>query len=195
MKRQVRVTSHLLWLWLLVFVASGFAGQSSALPDGDETRDFKIFAGRVQAYLQMRNGLESSLSSLKPTNDASRIVAHQHALAGKIAEARNGARPGDIFTHAVIVRIRTIIRNEFRGAGGRQARRTMRQDDPSRVVAQLHVNDEFPDGDPLTTTPPGLLIKLPELPGEMAYRFVGRDLTLIDTQARLIVDIIPNAIP
>jgi hypothetical protein len=47
----------------------------------------------------------------------------------------------------------------------------------------------------LTTTPPTLLVKLPELPQELAYRFVGRDLTLIDIEARLIVDLIPNAIP
>jgi hypothetical protein len=48
---------------------------------------------------------------------------------------------------------------------------------------------------PLTTTPPTLLSKLPQLPPELAYRIVGRDLTLKDTKAGLIVDLIPNAIP
>ena len=72
---------------------------------------------------------------------------------------------------------------------------TIRQDDPSKVIVRLHVNDVFPEGIPLTTTPPTLLLKLPELPQELAYRFVGHDLTLIDTKARLIVDLIPNAIP
>lgn len=195
MKQQVRATRLLFWFSFLIFVAPGFTGQSRAPRDSKETRDFKIFASRVQAYVRMQHGLEASLSTLKPTNDAARIVAHQHALAGKIADARHDARPGGIFTHAVIARIRIIIRDEFRGPDGRQARRTIRQDDASKVIAHLHVNDEFPDGVPLTTTPPDLLIKLPELPQELAYRFIGRDLTLIDTKARLIVDIIPNAIP
>jgi hypothetical protein len=45
------------------------------------------------------------------------------------------------------------------------------------------------------TTPPALLNRLPPLPQELAYRIVGRDLTLKDTKAGLIVDLIPNAIP
>jgi len=39
------------------------------------------------------------------------------------------------------------------------------------------------------------LRRLPELPQELVYRIVGHDLTLQDTKARLIVDLIPNAIP
>ena len=92
-------------------------------------------------------------------------------------------------------RFRKIIRREFHGPEGRLARQTIRPDDPSKVIVRLHVNDVFPEGIPLTTTPPTLLLKLPELPQELAYRFVGRDLTLKDTKARLIVDLIPNAIP
>jgi hypothetical protein len=57
------------------------------------------------------------------------------------------------------------------------------------------VNDVFPEDIPLTTTPPILLSKLPLLPQELAYRFVGRDLTLNDTKTGLIVDVIPKAIP
>ena len=101
----------------------------------------------------------------------------------------------DIFTHEVAERLRKIIRSEFHGPEGRIARQTIRQDDPSKVIVRLHVNDVFPEGIPLTTTPPNLLLRLPELPQELAYRFVGRDLTRIDTKAGLIVDLIPNAIP
>jgi hypothetical protein len=39
------------------------------------------------------------------------------------------------------------------------------------------------------------LLKLPELPPELAYRFVGHDLALKDIKAGLIIDLIPNAIP
>ena len=143
----------------------------------------------------MQKDLEASLPALKPTKDAAQIVEHQHALARKIADARRDARQGDIFTHEVAERFRKIIRSEFHGPEGRLARQTIRQDDPFKVIVRLHVNDVFPEDIPLTTTPPTLLLKLPELPQELAYRIVGHDLALKDIKAGLIVDLIPNAIP
>ena len=43
--------------------------------------------------------------------------------------------------------------------------------------------------------PPGLLLTLPELPKGLEYRFVGRDLILLDTEPGLIVDFIPEVLP
>ena len=195
MKHRIRGARLLLCLSFLAFLAPGFTAQAQAPRDSEEARDLKTFTDRVQSYVEMQKNLEASLSALNPTNDAARIMEHQHALAGKIADARRDAHQGDIFTHDVAERFRKIIRSEFHGPEGRLARQTIRQDDPSKVIVRLHVNDVFPEGIPLTTTPPNLLLKLPDLPQELAYRFVGRDLTLIDTEARLIVDLIPNAIP
>jgi hypothetical protein len=194
MKRRIRVTRLLLWLSLFAFVAPGFAGQGQVPRDSEEARDLKTFTDRVQAYVKMQTDLEASLPTLKPTKDAAQIVEHQHALARKIADARRDARQGDIFTHEVTERFRKIIRRAFRGPEGRRARRTIRQDTPFKVPV-LRVNDVFPDDIPLTTTPPTLLLKLPELPPELAYRFVGRDLALKDVKAGLIVDLISKAIP
>jgi hypothetical protein len=194
MKRRIRVTCLLLWFSLFAFVAPGFTGQAQTPRVSEEARDLKTFTDRVQAYVKMQKGLEASLPSLKPTKDAAQIVEHQHALARKIADARRDARQGDIFTHEVTERFRKIIRKAFQGPEGRLARRTIQQDTPFKVVV-LRVNDVFPDDIPLTTTPPTLLLKLPELPPELAYRFVGQDLALKDIKAGLIVDLIPNAIP
>ena len=195
MKRRIRITRLLLWLSLFPFVVPGFTEQTQTQRGSEEARDFKLFTDCVQAYVKLQKNLEASLPTLKPTKDVEQIVEHQRALAGKIADARRAARQGDIFTHEVAERFRKIIRGEFHGPEGRLARQTIRQDDPSKAIIRLRVNDVFPEGIPLTTTPPTLLLKLPELPQELAYRFVGRDLTLIDTKARLIVDLIPNAIP
>jgi len=195
MKPRIQFPHLLLGLFLFAFVVPGFAGQVQVPQDKKEARDLKIFADRVQLYVKLQKNLESSLSILKPTKDAAQIIEHQHELAAKIIDARRDARRGDIFTHDVTERFRKIIRREFRGPEGRLARQTIRQDDPSSRVVRLHVNDVFPEGTPLTTTPPSLLLKLPELPEDLAYRFVGRDMTLIDIKARLIVDLIPNAIP
>jgi hypothetical protein len=194
MKLQIRAARLLSGLFLFALTVPGFMGQAKS-QDKDEVRDYKIFADRVQAYITLQKSLQDSMSTLKITNDAGEIVEHQHAMAGKIAYARRDAHQGDIFTHDVSNRIRKIIRSEFHGPEGRLARRTIRQDDPSKVMARLHVNNVFPEGIPLTTTPPTLLFKLPELPQDLAYRFVGHDLTLVDIKARLILDLIEDVIP
>jgi len=59
----------------------------------------------------------------------------------------------------------------------------------------LIVNGAYPGNLPLTTVPPTLLINLPQLPREVAYRIVGHDLVLLDTEARIVVDFIGGAIP
>ena len=194
MKRRTRVTRHLLGLSLLVFVAPGFADHKRQPQDSAAVRDFKPFIARVQAYVKMQKSLEASLPTLKPTKDPAQIVEYQQELARKIADARRGAHQGDIFTHEAAERIRKIIHKAFDGPEGRRARKTMQQDTPYKIVT-LHVNDTFPESIPLTTTPPTLMLKLPELPPGLAYRFVGRSLVLKDIKAELVVDLIPDALP
>ena len=195
MKRRIEVTRLLHWLCLFAFLSPGLAGQARTPRVSEEARDLKVFNNRVQEYVKMQKKLEASLSTLKPTMDAAQIVEHQHALARRIADARRDARQGDIFTHEVSEQFRKIIRKTFHGPEGRLARKTIRQDDTPFLSFVLHVNDVYPEDIPLITTPPTLLLKLPELPPELAYRIVGRDLTLKDIKASLIVDFIPNVIP
>jgi hypothetical protein len=195
MKHRIRATRLLLRLSIFMVLAPGFAVQLQIPEAPKEALDFKIFTDRVQAYVKMQKNLEASLSTLKPTKDVAQIVEYQRALAEKIADARRDAHQGDIFTHEVTKRFRKIIHGELSGHKGRFARETIRQDNPSKVFVRLHVNALFPEGSELTTTPPNLLLKLPELPQEMAYRFIGRDLALIAIKARLIVDFIRNVIP
>lgn len=57
------------------------------------------------------------------------------------------------------------------------------------------VNATYPDDQPVEVTPPSLLMVLPPLPPVLAYRFVGRDLAVIDRDTRLIVDVLPEALP
>jgi hypothetical protein len=193
MKNQIRVTRLLLWFSLFAFVAPGLTDQARTPRLSEEERDFKIFTDRVQEYVKMQKALKASLPALNPTQDAARIIEHQHTLARIITDARRNARQGDIFTPEVTERFRKIIDKTFRGPEGRLARETIRPDSPSKVLV-LRVNDVVPEEIPLTTTPPTLLLELPRLPQELAYRIVGHDLTLQDTEARLIVDLIPNAI-
>jgi hypothetical protein len=62
-----------------------------------------------------------------------------------------------------------------------------------RVV--VRVNGEYPPGASRSTVPPSVLLTLPPLPECLHYRFVGRDLILVDSVAQLIVDFLPAAAP
>ena len=161
----------------------------------EEARVTKIFSAQVHQYLKLRTDLEASMPTLKPTNEAARIAEHQHALAKVIAQARHDAKQGDIFTPEVTAYFLAIIRSEFKGPKSKLSRETKKQNDPAKSIAPLRVNDVYPAELPLAAMPPVLLLKLPQLPKEMAYRIVGHDLTLKDTKAELIVDFIPKAIP
>lgn len=194
MKPRIQVTILLLWLSLFGLVAPGIAGHKHGPQDSEEMRGFEPFLDRVKAYVKTQKTLEASLPNLKPTKDPAQIVEYQHALAAQIISARRDSHQGDIFTREAGERFRKIIHQAFDGPEGHRLRRTIQQDTPFTVVP-MHVNDVFPDDIPLTTTPPTLMLKLPELPPELAYRFVGRDLVLKDIKAGLVVDLIPNAIP
>jgi hypothetical protein len=43
--------------------------------------------------------------------------------------------------------------------------------------------------------PPEVLKNLPRLPEELEFRFVGATLILLDPQAHMVVDFVPNALP
>ena len=59
----------------------------------------------------------------------------------------------------------------------------------------MKVNAPYPSDEPLSTVPPGLLLNLPELPESVNYRFVGRDLVLLDSKAALMIDYVREVIP
>jgi hypothetical protein len=42
---------------------------------------------------------------------------------------------------------------------------------------------------------PAMLRRLPELPPELEYRFVGRDLVLVDILTSVVVDVLRDAVP
>ena len=165
-----------------------------AAPVNQKSQSFDDFMRRVKDYLKLHKTVEHSLPRLKTTKHGKNIVDRQHALAQKIAEARANAKQGDIFTPEITEQFRSVIRTKFHGASAPNMRKTIRQGEPLTKV-QLTVNGAYPEKLPLTTVPPTLLINLPQLPHEVAYRIVGHDLVLLDTEARIVVDFIAGAIP
>jgi hypothetical protein len=69
----------------------------------------------------------------------------------------------------------------------------LRHGEPTEM--ELQINQSYPEKVPLQSTPPTLLLNLPELPKGLEYRILGRELVLRDSDANIVVDYIPNALP
>jgi hypothetical protein len=59
----------------------------------------------------------------------------------------------------------------------------------------MRVNYPYPDAKEFTQIPPPLLLKLPQLPKELKYRFVNLHMLLVDSDNDLIVDYMLKAVP
>jgi hypothetical protein len=170
------------------------ASPASAKEAAKDAAGFKEFLDRVQAYVKLHKSLASSLPDLKPTAEPEKLTAHQQALATKIREGRPNAKRGDIFSEEAREAFRHTVRDTFGGPHGHGARTTIRQGEPLKSL-HLHVNEPYPEGVPFTTIPPTLLMKFPKLPEQVAYRIVVHDLILLDVDANLVIDRIPEIIP
>ena len=151
----------------------------------------KEFYARVSKYLDLR---KKAGSPPKPTKSAIKLAESKNAMAEKIQEARADAKQGDIFTPEIEAYFRKRIAAAIRGANGAKIRSSLRHAEPLHSMP-LHVNQPYPDGVPLQSVPPTLLLNLPRLPKDLEYRIVGHDLALHDIAPNLIVDFIPGAIP
>jgi hypothetical protein len=126
-------------------------------------------------------------------------VATQEALAHAIQAKRAKARPGDIFPPEVQPLFRRLIAEQLNGPDALDARKAVVDGNPGleqeSVPIVVRVNAMYPLDAPRSTVPPSLLLTLPPLPSCLHYRFVGRDLILLDCVAQLIVDVLPDAAP
>ena len=138
--------------------------------------------------------LRKTLPNQHTTKRQEQIVDRRHTLADDIREARPAAKQGDIFTPESTPEFLKVIRATLQGSNSASVRKTIRQGEPLTGV-HLTVNAAYPEHLPRTTVPPTLLLRLPRLPDKLAYRIVGHDFVLQDTEARLVVDLIPGALP
>jgi hypothetical protein len=166
------------------------AGPPQVSPTSPESSAFREFTQRVQEYVK----LQKAVPRLRTTKHRKEIVERRRALAQKIRETRATARQGDIFTPEVSEEFQRVIRSTFRGPNAVRVRKTIRRGEPVPVW-HPSVNGDYPESRPLTTLPPTLLRRLPQLPPEVAYRIDGHDFILQDMEARVVIDFIPGALP
>jgi hypothetical protein len=146
------------------------------------------FMLRVHAYSELRRRLESALPEVTITDDVRRLRRDRRWLAQAIRNARPGAVQGEFFTAPTSARFALVLT------------RTM---DPTMCAVVMDdnpgafghaIDGDYPDGKTFSTMPGVLLARLPELPDDIEFRFIGRHLILYDVRANTIIDRMPDAV-
>jgi hypothetical protein len=165
------------------------AAQRAVDPDLPVLADF---ARRVQAYVDLKNAAALTVLPLVTLDDPAEIRRRREALATVIQSARWNARQGELFTPAVVPLIRRAIRSGCDGDYSLQL--ALAREELTGPVPEPTVHSRWPEGMPLPTMLPGILAALPPLPANLEYRFMNRTLVLLDIDANLILDFVPEAI-
>ena len=183
----------------LVVVCTGpaHAQQTQAPPPPTSTTAasqkaaLKAFEERLEAYLNLRTTLSSKLEPLRTTSDATELASRQKALASAIEGARRQAKPGDLIPDEVAAQIKEAVAADLktREPGAKRAALDEVPDGPPRL------NQPFPADAALTTVPPLLLARLPVLPDNLQYRFVGRHMALLDGDVHIVLDYVERVLP
>lgn len=160
--------------------------------DTDDARLAAEFLKSVAEYVALHRKMDSTLVEVPEGGTPDQILQHQRSLEVLIRGARRKAKPGDLFTKDVRAYFRRQIAKAISGPNGREIRSTIMEENPQTV--RLNVNSRYPDALPLSTTPAPVLLLLPRLPDELAYRFVGDRLVLLDIHAGTVVDYIDDAL-
>ncbi len=167
--------------------------QTQKLSDA-EKQIVTTFEKRVKEYLKLRNDIKGKLpTKLSKDSTPEQIQAYMTSFENGVRAARSGAKRGELFMPEVSTYIRTILREEFKGRDRMELRKTILQAETQGVP--VRVNYPYPEEKEFVEMPPTLLLKLPQLPQEMRYRFVGPNLLLVDRENNVIVDYMTNALP
>ena len=174
-----------------------FPGVSSAQAPPEPIPDFRVhiigdeaaeFTAKIDRYFELRSRLERGLPAVVVTDDVRQLRRGMRSLAAAIRSARVGAVEGDFFTPAT----------------GLQMRRTLAivvdadtwliiMDDNPGAFRSV-IDGAYPDGKTHATMPGSVLARLPQLPDDIEFRFIGPHLVLYDVRANTIIDRLPDAI-
>ena len=152
------------------------------------------FNEQVAAYMAIRRNVEERVGVPAVSSNATNIVEMQSALAHALRKARPRAQAGDFFSPDVSAEFRQRIHHVLaqRGISEGGLAADLRRDSPE-TFCTLAVNGNF-DWRFGAMMPTVVLEALPDVPWPLQYRFVCRDLVLLDVDAGLVVDILPDAL-
>jgi ABC-type transporter MlaC component len=159
-----------------------------------EKQTIKRFNDRVKDYVNLRGAAKAKAPKLSKDSSAEQIQAAENAFGSALRAARAGAKAGDLFAPEIAQYIRTTLKTEVRPSEKKEIREVVLEKE-TNIPVTLKVNYPYPDPKEFVEMPATLLLKLPQLPKELKYRYVGRNLLLVDSDNNLIVDYMLNALP
>jgi len=194
-----------IFIWVLVcllILASGVAvgqkTQNAALaepvvvsPADKATIDG--FEKQVKSYIELRNKVRENAPKLSKDSTPEQIHAYRTTLENSIRSARPNAKRGEFFRPETADFIRRTLKTEFQGKDRQELREKIFETETQGVV--LRVNYPYAQTAEFSEMPATLLTKLPQLPKELRYRFVGRNMLLVDRESDVIIDFMPDALP
>jgi hypothetical protein len=151
------------------------------------------FQTHLDAYLKLRSGLGGKLKPLSQTPSAVELAARQDALAAAMKAARVHAKQGDLVPPLVAELIVKTVREDFQRRNP-SAKMGVFEEVPTVKGASL-INKTYPADAALPTVPALLLQNLPRLPDNLQYRFVGRDVVILDGDLQVVIDYIARVLP
>ncbi|HKP48281.1 MAG TPA: hypothetical protein VJT50_16890 [Pyrinomonadaceae bacterium] len=158
-----------------------------------EKISIKGFAARLNDYVRVRNRVKARLPKLSKDSTPEQLETYRKAFDDGMRAARANAKDGDLFRAGIATYIRKTLRTEFQGKDRAELRDIVFDEETAGVP--LRVNYPYPEKKEFTEMPATLLAKLPEIPKELRYRFVGRHLLLVDRDNNLIIDYMHDALP
>ena len=202
---KTQFTALTLWLMMTTLSVVLFIAPYSAagkvigwqtgqtVTSAQEKKMIAAFNRHVKDYLKQRERVKAKVTPLSKNATPEQIAAYQKSFVEALRAMRVGTKPGYIFNPQIADYLRTITKAEFPPREKAEIRETILEADTKGVP--LKVNYPYPETKELTQIPPTLLLKLPQLPKEVKYRYVGRHLLLVDTDNDLIVDYMLDALP
>jgi len=154
------------------------------------------FENNVANYLALRRQVSTRVQVPTITSDPATLLLTVNQLAHRIRAVRSHARQGDIFNDDIGRTFRNRIQQALRdrGISSIELLPSLRENTTATARRGMIVNGLF-DWTASEQTPPAILAALPPLPDTLEYKFVSRALVLVDVEANLVVDILPDALP
>jgi hypothetical protein len=178
----------------VTLIAALFAAGPTHGAQGRTTGDvLQSFEQSIQHYMAVHRAVEHQLPALAVTGDAQAIDLAVTMRTAGLRLARATARQGDIFAPDVARVFRAWITKALESHDYLVADLLLPPGEDGDTPPPPLVNGRFAWRTAIAT-PACVLATLPSLPEELQYRFVGRDLVLVDIEANLIVDVLPDVL-
>ena len=180
------------YICLGIFVCSLVWGAGLAVAQKKDPA-IDVFEKRVKDYIELRNRVRANAPKLSKDSTPEQINAYRTTLQDSLRSARPNAKRGEFFRPETADYIRRTLKTEFQGKDRKELREQVFETETQGVV--LRVNYPYAQTAELSEMPATLLTKLPQLPKELRYRFVGRNMLLVDRESDVIIEIMPDALP